>query len=66
MKPDQFILDKSLIPLHKCSCDSSILKNIVASVKPQIETEYLIVPPQSGENEIIGIINELNYHASEL
>lgn len=36
LKPDKFLLDKSLIALHNSSSNPSMVKNIVLSVKPQI------------------------------
>jgi hypothetical protein len=45
LKGESVILDKNLLPLHRNDCDLKDLSNIFISVRPQIETEFLIIPP---------------------
>ena len=49
MKPEKILLDKYLLPIHLKKCNSSDLKKIFMNVEPQIEVEFIIVPPESTE-----------------
>jgi carotenoid cleavage dioxygenase-like enzyme len=59
IKPEKILLDKYLIPLHEGEVTPAELKKIFAAVEPQIETEFVTIPPKSSAVEVARVVDGL-------
>jgi hypothetical protein len=66
VKPDKVLLDKSLIPLHEGEVTREHLKKIFQAVEPQVETEFVTIPPKYSEGEVDGVVRELGRLCAEI
>ena len=56
VKPEKILLDKALVPLHEEQVNSDELRKIWQGVEPQVEIEFVTIPPKSSAGEVMGLV----------
>ena len=66
LRPEKILLDKYLFPLHHDHLDKDDFRRIFLAVEPQVETEFLTVPPLDSQGQTPGLVRALSHLCGQI